>query len=177
MVYSIRAWIARPPAAWALTLVVAVAVAGVAGPAVAGPVIVAAIVYAAIKLSRPDKILRGQTLSPARQRRLAALAAGVMLGIAALFSGTASALKLAASLEARLRDRIEIADVQGATRAGSTFRECEQLVCAEATIFQIPTDHTLGIARLSGFALHDEAAYGWRGVAAHRPAPAPHAHP
>jgi hypothetical protein len=171
MVYPIRAWIARPPGAWLLLFLVVV-VAGFAGPAVVVPVLLAAVVYAAIKLSRPDKILRGQTLSPARQRRIAALVAGGMLGLAALFSGAASTLKLAAALELRLRDQIEAAEVQGTAHAGSTFIECERVVCAEATILQIPTaDHILGIARLSGFALHDEALYGWRG----RPAPAPQA--
>jgi hypothetical protein len=173
MVYPIRAWIARPPVAWVPMLVGVVAIAGFAGPAVAIPVIPAAVVHAAIKLSKPDKILRGQVLSPARQRRIAALVAGAMLGVAALFSGAASTLKLAATLELRLRDRIETAEAQGAARAGSTFRECERMVCAQATILQIPTGHILGIARLSGFALRDEALYGWRGPLPRRPAPAP----
>jgi hypothetical protein len=169
MAYPIRAWLARPPGAWAMMLVVVAVVAGFTGPAVAAPVVLALVVYVAIKLSRPDKILRGQTLSPARQRRIAALVAGATLGVAALLSGAASTLKLAATLELRLRNRIETAEVQGTVRAGSTFIECERIVCAQATILQIPTsDHILGIARLTGFALHDEALYGWRG----RPAPA-----
>ena len=151
--------------AWLLAASVAAA-AALVSPPVGIPIVAGLAAYAGVTFSGPDKVVRGRTLSPSRQRRIAALAGAAMLGLAASFSAGAAALRLAATLELRLRDQIEAAEGAGAARAGRTFSECERLVCARATIIQPPTSHTLGIARLSGFALHDEAPYGWRSVAA-----------
>ncbi len=163
--------ISWPPTLWLLIAAAAAiaAATGLASPPIGIPMIVGIAAYAGIAVSRPDKILRGQTLSPSRQRRAAAIAGLGMLALTASFSGAASALRLAALLELRLRDQIETALASGTAQPGRTFRECERVVCAQATIIQLPTGHTLGIARLSGFALHDETPYGWRSATARAP--------
>lgn len=171
MAHLVPVRVSRQHVVWLLAPVAAAA--GLALPPVGIPIIAGLAVYAGITFSRPDRILRGRTLSPSRQRRIAVLAGGAMLGFAASFSGAASALKLAAALELRLRDQIEAAQDAGTARAGRTFRECERIVCAQATIIQPPTSRTLGIAKLSGFALHDEAPYGWRSASAGSPITTP----
>lgn len=118
--------------------------------------------YLAITLSRPDNVLRGRRLSAAQHRRAAIIVGGGIFGIAALASATLAGLDLAARLEARLHDRIEIAAGEGTLRPGQTLRECERPACARATIVTLASDRTLGVAALRGFIRHDVRAFGRR---------------
>ena len=55
--------------------------------------------------------------------------------------------------------------------AAELFEACEVVACAQARIIQLTTPHTMGIARLSGFALHDQTIYAWPGLPHSSPAP------
>lgn len=125
------------------------------------PLALGAAAYAAIKWSRPDKILRGRTLSAAQHRRAAVVAAGAAAGTAVLGSALVGGFELAARLEQGLRDQVEIARLAGGIKIGARFEQCEGIACARATILRVATGRTLGVARLSGFAAHDESVYGW----------------
>jgi hypothetical protein len=130
-------------------------------PALGIPVALAVTAYAAIRLGSPHTILRGQTLSPDQHHRAAVIAAGAVLGVTAMFTGASSALGLAGALEHRLGDALQTAERRGETEAGQIFEACD-VVCARAVILQVPTRHTPGIARLSGFTINNRAIYRWR---------------
>jgi hypothetical protein len=154
--------ISRHQTLWTLAAVAAAAAASLGRPLIGAPLTVGVIVYSLIRLSKPDKILRGQILSPLQHRRAAAIIGGVMLAVASLYSGALAGLELAASHEHRLHEQIEAALGAGAMRVGETFEACERFLCTRATVTQLATKNTLGLAKLSGFAMHDETAFGWR---------------
>jgi hypothetical protein len=168
----------RHQTAWLLAVVgVLAALAALAHPAAGIPAAAGVAAFAAVRLSQPDKILRGRTLSPSGRRRAAALAGLGMLALAGLLSGAAAALQAALALELRLRTQIEAAQTQGEVRLGGKFEACAPIACARATVIRLPHGHTLGLARMGGFALHDEAPFGWRGAAANAARAAPAAGP
>jgi hypothetical protein len=144
----------------------AAGVAGAAGavgfPMVGVPLALGVAAYAAIRLSKPHKIIRGRSLSPRQHRRAAVIAAGGMAGIAALSSGTIAAVDLANMLEHRLHDALAITHCRGALVPGQVLAECQSLVCAQATVVKLATPSTFGMAKLSGFALHEQTVYPWR---------------
>lgn len=157
--------IPRPPGTRLAVIAVAAAAAAAASlalPSVGVPLALGVVGYLAIGLSRPDKVLRGRTLSAAQHRRTATAVGAAVFAAAALCSATLAGLDLAARLEARLYDRIESAAGAGTLELGETLRQCEALACARATIVALATDRTLGIAALHGFAWHDVRAYGRR---------------
>ncbi len=120
--------------------------------------------YAAISACRPDRILRGRRLSPWQQRRAALLTGGLILFGSALFSLTIYGIALAGRLEHRLQQDAALDYRHGELRLGQVFEACEVLACAQARVIQLTTPHTMGIARLSGFALHDQTIYAWPGL-------------
>lgn len=117
--------------------------------------------YAAICSCRPDEVLRGRTLSPWQHRRAALVMGGLILLCAAAFSLTIYGVHLAGQLEHRLQRDAALGYRRGELRMGQVIEACEALACARARIIQMTGAHTLGIARLSGFALHDETIYAW----------------
>ena len=117
--------------------------------------------YAAIRSCRPDRILRGRRLSPWQHHRAAVLAGGLILACSALFSLTIYGIAVAGRLECRLQQDAALGYRQGTLKVGQVFEACEALACARARILQLTTPRTLGIARLSGFAMHDEVVYAW----------------
>lgn len=119
--------------------------------------------YAAIASCRPDRILRGRRLSPWQQRRAAVLTGGLILLGSTAFSSAIYGVALAGRLEHRLQQDAALGYRRGGLRLGQVFEACEVLVCARARIIQLTTPRTLGIARLSGFALHDQTIYAWPG--------------
>jgi hypothetical protein len=119
--------------------------------------------YAAIRSCRPDGILRGRRLSPWQHRRAAALAGGLILVGSAAFSLTIYGIALAGRLEHRLQQDAVLDYRRGALRLGQVFEACEAVACARARIIRLTTPRTLGIARLSGFALHDQMIYSGPG--------------
>lgn len=120
--------------------------------------------YAAISSCRPDRVLRGRRLLPGQQRRAALVMGGLILFGSALFSLTLYGIALADRLEHRLQQDAAVDYRRGELRLGQVFEACEVAACAQARIIQLTTPHTMGIARLSGFALHDQTIYAWPGL-------------
>lgn len=141
----------------------ATAGAGFGCPLAGVPLVLGLAAYAAIRSCRPDRILRGRRLPPWRQRRAAALMGLLILTGSAAFSVTIYGVALAGRLEGRLQQDAALGYRRGELRLGEALKACEALVCARARIIQMATPHTLGIARLSGFALHDQTIYAWPG--------------
>jgi hypothetical protein len=83
-------------------------------------------------------------------------------GIAALLSGMLAAVDLAGVLEHRLHDALAISHTRGELKLGQVLAECQSLVCARATVIKLATPATFGVAKLNGFALHEQAIYHWR---------------
>jgi len=125
------------------------------------PLALGMVAYAAIKLSKPHAIMRGRTLARHQHHRAAVIAAGGVLGVAALFTGVSSALDLAIMLEHRLDYTLKTANRRGEMRVGQSFEACD-LACARAVVLELPTPYTPGIAKLSGFTIHERAIYQWR---------------
>ncbi|HJU15189.1 MAG TPA: hypothetical protein VJ770_01855 [Stellaceae bacterium] len=117
--------------------------------------------YAAIRSCRPDHVLRGRWLSPFQHHRAAVVGGGLILLGSALFSLTIYSLTLAGRLEHRLQQDAALGFQRGELKVGQAFEACEGLACAQARIIQLATARTLGIARLSGFAMHDQTIYAW----------------
>jgi hypothetical protein len=118
--------------------------------------------YAAIRLSKPNQIVRGRTLSPNQHRRAAAITAVGITGMAGFLSGTLAAVDLANMIEHRLHDTLAITHGRGELKLGQILDECQSLVCARATVIKLPTPATYGVAKLTGFALHGQTVYHWR---------------
>jgi hypothetical protein len=152
MVEIVNSPISRP-ASLRLAVIAAVSAASLALPLVGVPLALGLTGYLTISLSKPNRIVRGRSLSVTQHRRTA---------IAALFSATLAGFDLAVRLEAQLCDRIEIAAGAGSLKLGETLAQCEGFACARATVVKLATFRTLGLARLHGFAMHDVRAYGWR---------------
>lgn len=146
-----------------LLLVVAAVVAGVYRP-IGIPLACAALAYVVTVMTGPQNILRGRTLSPGQQRRAALIVAAAMLAFAGLCSGAVYGIQLANTLEQRLRDEIDVQRTRGELTVGQSFEECAPLACARATIVQLPGRGAVGIARLGGFAMHDQKMFGWQKV-------------
>jgi hypothetical protein len=119
--------------------------------------------YTAIRACRPDQILRGRRLSPWQHHRAAVLTGGLILAGSAAFSLAIYGIALAGRLEHRLQQDAALDYRRGELKLGQVFEACEGVACARARIIQLTTFHTLGIARLSGFALHDQTIYAWPG--------------
>jgi hypothetical protein len=149
-----------------VTGVAAVVATVVACPIVGMPLALGVTAYAAIMLGKPDRIVRGRILCPRQHQRTAVSIGGCILGIAALASAVTSGVQLAGNLDHRLLDRVEAAYEKGEQTIGQVFEECTLFVCARATIVNPATSNTLGIVRLSGFALRDQGLYGWRDAGA-----------
>ncbi len=130
-------------------------------PAFGVPLAIAAATYAWIRLSKPHAVLRGRTLSPHQQQRVAVVGAVAMLGLGGVFSGTLYALHLANLLEHRLQESLKAAHGRGELRPGQLVEECN-LACAQAIVVEIPAYNTPGIAKLNGYAVHDHLIYQWR---------------
>ena len=150
------------PAGPRLAVLAAVAAAGRAQPLVGVPLALGVTGYLTISLSKPNRIVRGRSLSVTQHRRTAIIVGSVVFGIAALFSAILAGFDLAVRLESQLFDRIEIATGDGSLKFGETLVQCEGFACARATIVKLATFRTLGLAQLHGFAMHDVRAYGWR---------------
>ncbi len=161
------------PASSRLALVAAGAAASLVLPLVGVPLAFGLAGYLTISLSKPDKVVRGRTLSMAQHRRAALVVGAAVFAIAALCSATLAGLDLAARLEAQLYDRIETGADAGVLQLGDTLQVCQGFACARATVIKLATSKTLGLAELHGFALHDLRIFGWRRPAAraedHRP--------
>ncbi len=147
--------------AWT-TAIIAALVGAVGFPIVGVPLALGIGSYAAIKLSKPHQIVRGRTLSPSQHQRVALNTAVGITGIAALLSGTLVAVDLANVLEHRLHDALAISHSRGELQLGQILDECQSLVCARATVIKLATPATFGIAKLNGFALHEQTIYRWR---------------
>jgi hypothetical protein len=152
---------ARLVAAGKLAAIAAAAAASLTVPLVGVPLALAFLAYGGIKLLAPHKVLRGRVLSELQHHRVAVVAGAAILGVAAACSTLIYGLGVAAQLEHRLRVDIDHARDLGGLQAGQTFRECEQVICASATIVQLPTNRTLGVARLEGMTLHPDTLFGW----------------
>jgi hypothetical protein len=150
------------PAGSRLAVLAAVAAAGLASPLVGVPLALGVSGYLTISLSKPNRIVRGRSLSVAQHRRTAIIVGSVVFGITAVFSATLAGFDLAVRLEEQLYNRIEIAAGDGSLKFGETFVQCEGIACARATIVKLATFRTLGLAQLRGFTMHDVRAYGWR---------------
>lgn len=146
----------------------ATAGAGFGFPLAGVPLALGIAAYAAIRACRPDQVLRGRRLSPWQHRRAAVLMGGLILLGSTVFSLTIYGIALAGRLEHRLQRDAALGYRRGELRLGQVFEACEAMACARARIVQLTTSHTLGIARLSGFALHDQTIYAWPSLP-HRP--------
>jgi len=151
--------------AWTVAGIAAVAAAIIVSPLIGIPLALGAAAYTAIMLSKPYALVRGRTLSPRQQRRAAIIMGGGILGVAAVAGGSIWGLELARTLEHRLHHSVEAAYDQAEPQVGQVFEECTALACARATIAQPATPNTLGIIRLTGFALHQQSLYHWRNTA------------
>ena len=147
--------------AWTMA-VIATAVGAVCLPIVGVPLALGIATYALIRVCKPHQIVRGRTFSPRQHQRAAVIAAGGMAGIAALLSGTLVAVDLASVIEHRLHDALAISHSSGELKLGQILDECQSLVCARATVIKLATPTTFGIAKLNGFALHEQTIYHWR---------------
>jgi hypothetical protein len=143
-----------------LVLVVAATVAGIYRP-IGVPLACAALVYVVTVMAGPQRLLRGRLLSPAQQQRAALIVAAAMLAFTGLCSAAVYGIQLANTLEQRLRDEIDVQRTRGELTIGQSFQECAPVACAEATIVQLPSRRAVGIARLSGFAMHEQKVFGW----------------
>src|SRR5271167_2475532 len=161
MVEIVNSPISRP-ASLRLAVIAAVSAASLALPLVGVPLALGLTGYLTISLSKPNRIVRGRSLSVTQHRRTAIIVGSVVFGIAALFSATLAGFDLAVRLEAQLCERIEIAAGAGSLKLGETLAQCEGFACARATIVKLATFRTLGLAQLHGFTMHDVRAYGWR---------------
>lgn len=150
------------PVVLAIAALLEATVVAVAWPAIGIPVALAAAAYAVIILTSPDRILRGRVLTAREHRRTALFAAITLLGLAGLGSVTVYGVELANSLEQRLRDEVDVVRTRGDLHVGQVLEECASMACAQATIVQMPTNKLVGVARFSGFALHDQRVFGWR---------------
>ena len=150
------------PASSRLALAAAGAAASLVLPLVGIPLAFGLAGYLTISLSKPDKVVRGRTLSMAQHRRAAFIVGGAVFAIATLCSATLAGLDLAAGLEAQLYDRIETGAGAGALQLGETLQVCRGLACARATVVRLATSKTLGLAELHGFTVHDLRIFGWR---------------
>ncbi len=150
----------RQRIAWAAGLS-ATAGVGVGFPPAGIPLALGLAAYAAIRACRPDRILRGRRLSPFQHHRAAVLAGGLILACSAPFSLTIYGIAFAGRLEHRLQQDATFGYRHGELKLGQVFEACAALACARARIIQLTTARTLGIARLSGFVLHDEIVYAW----------------
>jgi hypothetical protein len=130
-------------------------------PLIGIPLALACLSYAGIRLLAPHKIIRGRVLSELQHHRVAVMTGAAILGIAAACSTVIYGLGVAARLEHALRVDIDHARDLGQLRVGQVFDECERVMCASATIVQLPTNHTLGVARLAGLTLHPDTLFGW----------------
>jgi len=131
-------------------------------PLVGVPLALACASYGGIKLLKPHKVIRGRVLSELQHHRVAVVAGAAILGVAAGCSAIIYGLEVAGRLEHQLRVRIDIARDAGGLAVGTSFSECEEVLCAGATIVQIPADKILGVAKLSGFTLHRDTLFGWQ---------------
>jgi len=147
--------------AWTTAGVTAIIAAALTYPIMGVPVALGACMYASVKLCKPNMIVRGRSLSPPQHQRAAVMMGAGILVIAASIGLALYGLKLANTLEQRLCWEVEAAYERGALKAGKIFEECQQLVCAQATVVQPATRSRLGIVRLSGFAVHNQSVYGW----------------
>jgi len=152
--------ISRPANSRLAIIAAAAAVASLFLPLVGVPLAFGLAGYLTISLSKPDKVLRGRTLSATQHRRAAIVVGGSVFAVAVLFNATLTGLDLANRLEARLCDRVETG--AGALQIGDTLQVCEGLACARATVTKLATSKTLGLAELHGFAVHDLRIFGWR---------------
>jgi hypothetical protein len=159
---EIAGFLIPKPAGSRLAVLTAVAAAGLAPPMIGVPLALGVAGYLTISLSKPNRIVRGCSLSVTQHRRTAIIVGSVVFGIAALFSATLAGFDLAARLEVQLCDRIEIAAGDGSLKLGETLAQCDGFACARATIVKLATFRTLGLAQLRGFAMHDVHAYGRR---------------
>lgn len=141
----------------------ATAGAGFGFPLAGVPLALGLAAYAAIRACRPDRILRGRRLSSWQHHRAAVLTGGLILVGSATFNLTIYGIALAGRLEHRLQQDAALGYRRGELRLGQVFEACEAVACARARIIQLTTPRTLGIARLSGFALHDQTIYAWPG--------------
>jgi hypothetical protein len=148
-------------AAGKIGVVAAVAVASLVLPLVGIPLALACLAYAGIKRLAPHRVIRGRVLSELQQHRVAIIAGAAILGVAAGCSTVIFGLGVAGRLEHQLRVDIDHARDVGDLKASATFRECEEVMCATATIVQLPTNRTLGVAKLSGMTLHPDTLFGW----------------
>src|SRR5438270_4625395 len=147
--------------AWAAASVTVIAAAVFTCPIFGIPLALGVTAYGVIKFSKPHTIVRGRILSRRQHQRAAVTVGAGILAVAALFSAGIRAVELANLLEARLCDRLEVSHRKGELAIEQTLQECEQLACARATIVQLATHSALGIAKLSGFVMHDQSLYGW----------------
>jgi hypothetical protein len=150
------------PASSRLAIIGVVAVASLMLPLVGVPLAFGLAGYLTISLSRPNKVVRGRTLSAAQHRRAAIVVGGAVFALAIVFSATLSCLDLASGLEAQLYDRVEAAASARALQLDDTVFVCEGFACARATVIKLATPKTLGLLEFHGFALHDVRSYGWR---------------
>lgn len=143
---------------------IAVALAAAASlklPLIGIPLALACLAYGGIKLLKPHKIVRGRVLSELQHHRVAVVTGAAILGIAAACSTVIYGLGVAGRLEHQLRVDIDHARDRGGLQVGERFSECEEVVCATATIVQLPAERMLGVARLRGFTLHPDTLFGW----------------
>jgi hypothetical protein len=161
MVEIVNSPISRP-ASLRLAVIAAVSAASLALPQVGVPLALGLTGYLTISLSKPNRIVRGHSLSVTQHRRTAIIVGSIVFEIAALLSATLAGFDLATRLEAQLCERIEIAAGDGSLKLGETLAQCEGFACARATIVKLATFRTLGLAQLHGLAMHDVRAYGWR---------------
>ena len=165
MVEIVGSPISRPASARVAAIAVVAAVAAAAGfalPRVGVPPALGLVSYLAIRLCRPNRLLRRRTLSVAQHRRAAIIVGSVVFAGAALFSATLAGLDLAGRLQSRLYQRIASAADAGDLKLGETLQQCEEFACARATIVELASARSLGLAKLRGFAVDDLHAYGWR---------------
>jgi len=153
------------PASSRLAIIGAVAAASLMLPLVGVPLAFGLAGYLTISLSKPNKVVRGRTLSALQHRRAAIVVGGTVFALAMLFSATLAGLDLANGLEAQLYDRLEAAASARALQLDDTVLVCEGFACARATVIKLATPKALGLMEFHGFALHDVRIYGW-----HQPA-------
>jgi hypothetical protein len=144
-----------------LAIITAGAGASLILPLVGVPLALGLVGYLTISLSKPNKVVRGRTLSAAQHRRVAIVVGGTVFALATLFSATLAGLDLANRLEAQLYGRVEAAAGSGALQIAYTLQVCEGFACARATVTKLATSKSLGLVELHGFAAHDVRVYGW----------------
>jgi hypothetical protein len=165
MVEIVGSPISRPASARLAAIAavaVATAAAGFALPRLGVPPALGLVGYLAIRLSKPNPMPRRRTLSAAQHRRAAIIVGSLVFAGAALFSATLAGLDLAGRLQSQLYQRIARAEDAGDLKLGETLQQCEEFACARATIVELATARSLGLAKLRGFAVDDLHAYGWR---------------